>query len=213
MMVTPRIGIDFDNTIADYGPSFSTTAADWGWIDPEEPSLPWDKPRIRAAVRALADGEHKWRLLQAEVYGPGMARARMMPGLARFVRTCRARRIPLFIVSHKTLFAGTDTGQQVDLRQAALAWMDAQVFFRPDGLGFSPEALFFEATRAAKIARIGQLECSHFIDDQPELFGDPGFPAGVRPLLFHPGEGPLPDGPFTLFRSWDALFERFFPPP
>ena len=35
--------------------------------------------------------------------------------------------------------------------------------------------MFFELTKEAKVARIGGLGCTHFIDDLPEFLREPGW--------------------------------------
>ena len=52
---------------------------------------------------------------------------------------------------------------------------------RSDGYGITSDRVFFEATRADKIARIAALDCSFFIDDLEGVLSDPAFPeAGPR---------------------------------
>src|SRR5262249_37148268 len=72
---------------------------------------------------------------------------------------------------------------RVDLRAAALGWMAAQGFFCSGRGAIARESVFFADDRAAKLARIAALDCSHFIDDLDEVFADPGFPAGVTRIL------------------------------
>ena len=88
----------------------------------------------------------------------------------------------VFIVSHKTEFGHFDTSG-VNLRQAAREWMKTQGFFHHDEYGLSLENVYFEGTRAAKLDRIGALECTHFIDDLEEVLGDPAFPPQVKAYL------------------------------
>ena len=46
--------------------------------------------------------------------------------------------------------------------------------------------IFFELTKEAKMARIGALERTIFIDDLPEFLDEAAFPKGVERLLFDP---------------------------
>ena len=67
--------------------------------------------------------------------------------------------------------------------------------------GLAPEQVYFEVTREAKMARIAELQCSHFIDDLPEFIGDPAFPPLENRILFDPnrqGE----DGPWRRAENW-----------
>ena len=50
--------------------------------------------------------------------------------------------------------------------------------------GFARERVFFEDTRADKIARIKAIGCEVFIDDLEEVFVDPAFPDGIDRILF-----------------------------
>ncbi len=202
------IGIDFDNTIARYDRVFERTAIDWGWLAAKDG--PWNKNRVRIRVRALEDGEQKWRQLQARVYGPGMAGAELMPGLEQFFLRCRDQGMPLYIVSHKTRFASADVEHTCDLRQAALGWMETQGFFDPARFGLRRENIFFEPTRAEKINRIARLRCSHFIDDLVEIFFDPAFPDGVERFLFSPGINSGGVGPYRLFDHWERIQAAIF---
>ena len=95
------------------------------------------------------DGEIKWQILQGEVYGRRMGEAEPFPGVMEFIEAARRRGIEMFIVSHKTRYSNYDT-LKVDLRAAALAWMEKNGFFDPARLGFSREQIFFADTRAEK---------------------------------------------------------------
>ena len=185
------VGIDFDNTLVSYDTLIHTVALERRLI---ADGTATGKRSVRDRIRLLPDGEVEWQKVQGLIYGPRMAQAQLMPGAAEFIRECRTRRWPVYVVSHKTEFAGYDE-TQTNLRDAALAWMASQKFFEPDGLGFSPDQVYFEGTRDAKIGRIASLGCTHFIDDLEEVFLEPSFPAGVRTFLFS---------------SWPALHDDFF---
>ena len=66
---------------------------------------------------------------------------------------------------------------RVNLRQAALGWMTAQGFFGTSGFAVPAENVFFESTRAEKLARIAALGCTHFIDDLEEVLDRSGLSA------------------------------------
>lgn len=175
-----RIGIDFDNTLIDYDRVFLDAARERGLVGAD---LQGSKREVRDAIRLLPDGELAWQRLQGHVYGAGIGGAVLFEGAGEFLRECRARGLDLFVVSHKTRYGHLDP-TRVDLRQAALGWMKGQGFFAADGFGLDPRHVFFEETRAAKLARIAALGCTHFIDDLEEVFADPDFPPGVRGILF-----------------------------
>ena len=175
-----RIGIDFDNTLIDYDGVFVAAARERGLIGPE---IIGSKRAVRDAIRLLSDGELTWQRLQGYVYGAGIRGAVAFPGALDFLGRCAAAGIELFIVSHKTRFGHFDRGG-VDLRAAARQWMIGHGILVPGGGAVPADHVFFEDDRACKLARIAALECSHFIDDLEEVFADPGFPSGVRRVLF-----------------------------
>jgi hypothetical protein len=189
--MTRVVGIDFDNTLVSYDALIHDVAVERGLI---AGGAAVGKRTVRDQIRLRPDGEVEWQKIQGLVYGPRMARAQLMAGAAEFIRECRARKWLLYIVSHKTEFAGYDESR-TNLRHAAVAWMTSQKFFEPDGLGFSRDQVFFESTRDAKVARIKALGCTHFIDDLEEVFLEPAFPAEVEQLLFV---------------SWPELHDHFF---
>ncbi len=84
-----RIGIDFDNTIVSYGASFVRAAVELGFLDAGTAA---GKTAVRDALRALPDGEEKWRRLQRVVYGPAIDRdAAAVRGRSRVPSPARAR--------------------------------------------------------------------------------------------------------------------------
>ena len=202
-----RIGIDFDNTIAGYDALFAEVAHQKGLIPPEA-EFPGTKKDVRDTVRREA-GEAAWQRLQAVVYGPRMGDAVLIDGVGAFLDACAGRRLAVFVVSHKTAVSPVDC-EGVDLRRAAWDWLEARGFFAPDGFALTPGHVFFEDTRQAKIARIAALGCSHYIDDLEEVFQEDSFPPDVRRILFFPGNGALPSGPFRAFRSWPDITHDIF---
>jgi len=175
-----RIGIDFDNTLVNYDHVFLAAAKRHGLVD-----AVFDGPKraVRDRIRLLPGGELAWQRLQGYAYGAGIGGATLFDGAAAFLRECRAKGNEVFVISHKTPFGHHDP-RRVDLHAAALDWMAAQGFFRPEGFGLAVERVFFESTRSAKLARIQGLGCTHFIDDLEEVFADPGFPERVHKILF-----------------------------
>lgn len=205
-MKAMRIGIDFDNTIVSYDAVFHATATRLGLIDA---GVERRKQAIRESIRRLPDGELAWQRLQGWVYGSGIAEATMIEGVDAFLRRCRMHDCEVAIVSHKTEFGHHDA-QRVNLREAALGWMTAQGFFRDGGYGISTEHIFFESTRAEKLARIATLSCTHFIDDLAEVLTDPAFPPNVTRILFgsvHDAQAPCIVCP-TWAQIEGHIFER-----
>jgi hypothetical protein len=193
-----RVGLDLDNTLAAYDRLFALAAGERGYLSA---AAARDKEGVREAVRALPDGERKWRRLQAAVYGPLMAEAELAPDARGALRSLREAGAELCIVSHKSRHAAEDESG-FDLREAALAWLRARGFF--DELGLSVAEVFFEDDRAGKLARIATLGCTHFVDDLVEVLGDPNFPSGVDRLLYAP-RGGRAEGPWRRCATWTEV--------
>jgi hypothetical protein len=180
-----RIGIDFDNTLIDYDGVFVSEARERGLIGLD---IAGTKRAVRDAIRLLPDGELTWQRLQGYVYGAGIGGAVPFAGAGDFLRCCAGRGIAVYIVSHKTRYGHFDPAR-IDLREAARRWLIAQGMMipgmlAPEGGVIPADHVFFEDDRAQKLARIAALGCTHFIDDLEEVFADPGFPPGVRRILF-----------------------------
>lgn len=201
-----RIGIDFDNTLIRYDRVFLDVGRARGLLPAD---FRGGKPEIRAHIRGLPDGEAAWTSLQAAVYGPGVERAEPAHGALAFLAACRRAGVPTAIVSHKTRYAAADPGGY-DLRAGARAWIERHGLTDPDRGGVSPDQLFFEDTRTAKIERIEALGCTHFIDDLEEVFREPGFPDHVHRHLILFDAPILPEGPFRAFRSWAEITDDLF---
>ena len=167
------------------------------------------KRAVRDRIRQLPDGEMEWQKLQALAYGPLMHSAQLIEGVQEFICECRDRDIAVFIVSHKTEYANYDD-TRTNLRTAALEWMTSHRFFDAHGLDLSRADVYFESTRADKIARIERTGCSHFIDDLEEVFVEPSFPACVEKILYAPDVLSVSTDRVTVMSSWQALRDYFF---
>jgi hypothetical protein len=200
-----RIGIDFDNTIISYDEVFCAAAKRCGLIDP---GFVGTKQAVRDAIRLLPEGELAWQRLQGEVYGKGIAEARMVAGVDGFLRRCRAAGSAVMIVSHKTEYGHYDP-DRVNLRQAARDWIAGQGLLTGDH-GITTASVYFEGTRAEKLARIAALSCTHFIDDLEEVLVDPAFPPDVTRILLTHGKAPQTIVPYTVCASWRDVEERIF---
>jgi hypothetical protein len=128
--------------------------------------------------------EAAWTDLQGEVYGARMSDAEAFPHALDVLRRCRQAGVRVLIISHKTRYPYA--GQQYDLHAAALEWLHARHVLHPAGVGLTRDDVFFEATKASKIARIVANRCTHFVDDLPEFLADETFPPSVDRILFDP---------------------------
>ena len=197
-----NIGIDFDNTIAQYVTSFGEVAMEEGIIDEN-----WEgkgKTELRDYLRRQLDGEKTWMKLQGRVYGKYMHRAEMLPGVSNFLMSCKRRNHNLFIVSHKTEYGHFDPGR-ISLRQEALKWMEAKQFFDQNYFGIARENVFFADTREEKVRKISQLKCDWFIDDLPEVFGEKNFPQKTKKILFAKFDGNKIDNDISPIDNWSDI--------
>lgn len=203
-----KVGIDLDNTLVDYDRVFCDLARENGLLPK---TFAGTKSEVRDAVLGRPDGEREWMRLQGRIYGALMPRAEVVPGAREFIALCRARGAAVYIVSHKTSYGHFDP-DRVNLHAAARAWLEANGFFGPEGIGLERDSVFFEATRVAKVARIASLGCTHFVDDLPEVFDEPGFPSATEALLLDRDSATAPRSDrIRVFRSFNDIAHALFP--
>ncbi|WP_051676936.1 hypothetical protein [Maridesulfovibrio frigidus] len=206
------LGLDFDNTIVDYDALFHRAALEIGLVDC---SVAANKTAVRDFIRKSDGGEILWQKLQAEVYGPRINEAVLFSGVCDFLSLCIEKKIPAYVVSHKTRFARRG---DVDLREAALSFMEKNSLFNSSPYGGSVERVFFADTRHEKGEIIKSLNCDVFVDDLIEVFRESSFPANIYKFLFTPQgiEAPLEaDSPPKLeqVKTWSELSEIIFVEP
>jgi hypothetical protein len=199
------IGVDFDNTIVCYNRLFHRLALERGWIPAQ---LAADKSSIRDYLRG-EDREDDWTLLQGIAYGSRIGEAAACPGVEAFFTQCRARRIPVCIISHKTRHPYR--GPRFDLHEAARGWLRSHRFVGDTSIGLPENRVFLEETKQQKLARIAADGCTHFIDDLPEFLLDADFPSGVTRILFDPADRYAEMEGLVRFTSWQAVQDHFFP--
>lgn len=199
-----HLGIDFDNTLVNYSNVFYQAALKRGLVTA---NIQRDKRNIRDRIRELPNGEIKWQELQAFIYGERISGAVLFNGAKKFLNACRKASIPISIISHKTSFAPMDK-KRINLIDAAKDWIEKNGFFDKNGPGLSREKFFFEPTRLAKIERIKQVGCTHFIDDLEETFLENTFPPYIEKILFSETNSQL-EGVKT-FRKWEEIYDYFF---
>lgn len=171
------IGIDFDNTIANYDGVFMAAAR-------ERSLVPDDIGTSKNAVRDYLNGSGRkddFTELQGYVYGARMDLVQPYAGVREFVVAARSAGHELAVVSHKT--RTPMRGPDYDMHAAARGFLVAQQFV---GDGMIPaDRVFFELTKEDKIARAVSLGCEVFIDDLPEILTLAGLTAKQR-ILFDP---------------------------
>ncbi len=172
------LGVDFDNTLVSYGQLFAEEADRRGWLPV---GFSGDRTALRTWLRQQPGGEERWQRLQAEVYYRRIGEARPAPGSLEALRQLRDRGVGLCIVSHKSRAPRLEPTW--DLRAAASRWLEDNGVLGGD-IGITPADVWYEPTRASKVARIVSLGCTHFIDDLPEVFAEPGFPEHIVVLHY-----------------------------
>lgn len=196
-----RIGIDFDNTIIDYGDIFVKQAIELDWI---KAGAPKTKQQVRDIVRKLPDGEMKWKKMQGLVYGKLIGSADPFEGVVKFIERCRRERIDVFIVSHKTEYVEA-LEEKINLREAALNWLRTKGFLDPEKSCLDESRIFFEHPRENKLDRIHKLKCTHFIDDLEDVLLEPQFPENVTRILFADHNGRDNHKPLAVCHSWKEI--------
>lgn len=191
-----RIGVDFDNTIADYEGVFYAAALERGLIGS-------DLPKGKNAVRDFLNNsgrKDEFTALQGYVYGARMVLARAYPGFREFIAGARAARHDVFIVSHKTRFPML--GPKYDMHAAARGFLEN---CKLAGDGAVPrQQIYFEESKEQKITRAAALDLDVFIDDLPEILTMPGLPDRCRRILFAPN-GTQSVAEFEVCQSWDEI--------
>jgi hypothetical protein len=191
-----RIGIDFDNTIADYEGVFHAAAIERGLI---EADLPNGKNAVRDFLNS-SGRKDDFTALQGYVYGARMDLARPYHGFRDFIATARAARHDVFIVSHKTRLPLL--GPEYDMHDAARAFLLDHKLSGDEAV--PRQKIFFEETKEQKISRAAALQVDVFIDDLPEILMMPGLPDRCRRILFAP-QGSDAETRFEVCRSWNEI--------
>ena len=200
-----RIGIDFDNTIICYDKVFAAVARQRGLV-PEG----WEglKTDIRDHLRSREAGELAWQGLQGFVYGKGIGRAELYPGVREFLAACRQASAKVYIVSHKTRYGHQDP-DRTDLRDAARNWLRGAGLIDVADAALFADDVYFEDTQAAKIDRLAGLNLDIFIDDLVDVFEQPHFPTTTRSILFTQSQRPCP-AQCKPIATWDAIRHEVF---
>jgi len=198
------LGVDFDNTIVQCSDLFHKVAVERKIIPA---ATARDKQAVRKAVRQRKGGEIEWQKLQALVYGTLLQQAGPVAGVVGALKLCRQRNVRIYIISHKSQYAAQDS--RTDLRAAAMRWLRNNGLIGDGGL-MDERHVFFEASRAEKVGRIGATGCTHFVDDLLETFLEPLFPSNVTKVLFDPGPNAVAPKTVKAFHTWEDIVEYVF---
>lgn len=171
------IGIDFDNTIANYTGVFYQVGVRLGW-------LPKHIGQSKSEVKQYFidnKNEPKWTELQGIVYGKEVHQAQPYVNCVQMINNLVDKGHELHIISHKTKYP--IIGDKVNFHHAALGWLYSHNIISENG-PISPIYVHFNQTQQEKVNKIAALNCDVFIDDLIEIFSITNFPAHCRPIWF-----------------------------
>ncbi len=197
-----RIGLDFDNTIANYDQAFPQVAQLLGY---ETKAL--TKRELKLELVQSPDGDFAWQRVQGLVYGKHIDLATLYPGVYEFVLRALSGNHEVFIVSHKTKLGHFDESK-TPLRTAATNWLIDRKLAGDASSQISLQNVFYAETRDEKIQKITDLQLDVFIDDLDEVLGDESFPVDTRKILF--GVLPVQNSSITTMQSWREVGNDLF---
>jgi hypothetical protein len=196
-----NIGIDFDNTIADYDLVFEEVAIDMGFLENKNIL---SKVEVKNKIISQNEGDINWQRLQGQIYGKYMHKAKLFPGFIEFLILAKIKGYKISIVSHKSEFGHFDDNK-ISLRTEALKWIINNKLIDSHLYKLKEKDIYFEATREEKIQRIINLDCNLFIDDLEEVFNEKVFPMEVDKYLFDPLNKKKNTQNFTTINSWRSI--------
>ena len=197
------IGIDFDNTLANYSGVFYQVGVELGW-------LPENIGKSKSSVKQyfFDQNQHdKWTELQGVVYGNEIHRAQLYQGAKEVIGQWLNKGHTVYIISHKTQYPVI--GERVSLHDAATKWLKTNEI-----IGVEQQLLesqvFFNQTQEDKIAKVIELGCNLFIDDLPAIFQHTDFPSNVKKVFFDP-DNHFQEVNFAdfHFNSWQQIADAF----
>lgn len=174
------VGIDFDNTLADYTGVFHRVARQLGWI-PQE--LPDSKKAVKGYFMDRNE-EPVWTELQGLVYGRDIGWASLYDGAQEVIRNWLKQEYEVHIVSHKTRYPVI--GDKINLHDAAMKWLIVNDLVGDASHQVNKAFVHFNETREEKIQVINKLGFDYFIDDLPAVFDEKSFNTDTTKILFDP---------------------------
>jgi len=183
-----KIGIDFDNTLVDYGDAFRLIAVEMGIVSSD---FAGGRDTLRDHLQTNSNQEQWWQL-QAEVYGRQIMEAEPFPGCVKAIETLVGDAHSVSIVSHKTerSYAGN-----YDLRDAAIKWLEKA------GIAalIDDSNIYFLSSLEQKLEKLRELKTDIFLDDLPVVLQHEAFPKSSKGILFDPN---------TSVGAWDGFVIR-----
>lgn len=173
-----RIGLDFDNTIANYDLAFSKVAE---LLDLKTTAT--NKSEVKRDLLSRENGDFLWQKVQGLTYGRFIHLAEVHAGFFEFASRALSLGHQLVIVSHKTEFGHFDESH-TPLRAAALQWLHEKRIVGESSAQIKPQEVYFCLTQDEKILKINDLKLDIFIDDLEEVFDNRLLASTVRQILF-----------------------------
>lgn len=173
-----RIGLDFDNTIANYESAFLKVAELL-----KIKTTATTKSEVKRDLLSRENGDFLWQKVQGLTYGRYIHLAEIYSGLFEFIFRARSLGHQLFIVSHKTEFGHFDESR-IPLRTAALHWLQTKRVVGELPAQIKPHEVYFCQTQDEKISKINDLNLDIFIDDLEEVLNSQLLSSAVRRILF-----------------------------
>ena len=201
-----RIGLDFDNTIANYDQAFPEVARILGY-ETNNLNATLNKRDLKLKLLKQPDGDTAWQKVQGLVYGKFIDLASLYPGVYEFVLRALASGHEIFIVSHKTELGHFDESR-TPLRQAATTWLTNQKLVGDSDSKIKLQNIYYAETRDEKINKIVELQLDVFIDDLDEVLSDRSFPKRTRKILF--GSGATTSQEILAMQSWREVGDELF---
>ena len=201
-----RIGLDFDNTIANYDQAFPEVARILGY-ETNNLNATLNKRDLKLKLLKQPDGDTAWQKVQGLVYGKFIDLASLYPGVYEFVLRALASGHEIFIVSHKTELGHFDESR-TPLRQAATTWLINQKLVGDSDSKIKLQNIFYAETRDEKINKMVELQLDVFIDDLDEVLSDRSFPKRTRKILF--GSGATTSQEILAMQSWREVGDELF---
>lgn len=189
------IGIDFDNTIADYTGVFHKVALKLGWLPPH---VGQSKAQVKEYF-ITQNQEPKWTELQGIVYGSHITLAPAYKYCLDVLKHLKQQGHQLIIISHKTKYP--IIGEPIDLHQAATYWLKEKGFTECASAPIDMNNVYFNETKLEKVERIKQSKCDIFIDDLEEILAHSQFPIQCKKILFSDQGSSL----FDCINTWADL--------
>ena len=201
-----RIGLDFDNTIANYDQAFPEVARILGY-ETNNLKATLNKRELKLELLKQSDGDTAWQKVQGLVYGKYIDLASLYPGVCEFVLRALASGHEIFIVSHKTELGHFDESR-TPLRQAATTWLINQNLVGDSDSKIKLQNIFYAETRDEKIGKIIELQLDVFIDDLDEVLSDKSFPRSTKKILFGSADTTSPE--ILAMQSWREVGDELF---